>query len=163
MGRKATKAVENACYKARKEAGFESRVAVSAVTGIETTRLANIELDKKLAYPEEIECLSVLYNAPDLKNWYCSKKCPIGMEECSFLKDVEFSKLERNILKFSKNCKTMHTMVDSLTDIAYDGEVDYNEKIIMKNEIKPKLIEARDSLNQLIIWIDKNVGDLNNE
>lgn len=160
MGRSATKAANNACYIARKEAGFESRAVVSNKTGIELTRLANIELDRKIAYPEEIECLSKLYKAPDLKNWYCSKKCPIGMKECSFLKDVEFSKLERNILKFGKNSKKMQALVESLTDIAYDGEVDYYEKKMMKNEIQPCLIEAKKSIEQLIIWIDKNVGDI---
>lgn len=157
--KKAIKASKNACCKARLEADME-RVAVSAATGIEVNRLAKIELDTKIPYPEEIVLMSDLYKAPELENWYCSKMCPIGKRCCSLLKDNEFSKLERNILMLSRNSKKVPQLVDTLTDMAYDGVIDKNEGMIMKNEIKKDLTEMLKTVEQVLLWIDKNVGDI---
>lgn len=157
--KKAIKASKNACCKARLEADME-RSAVSVATGIELNRLAKIELDVKQPHPEEIVLMADLYKAPELENWYCSKMCPIGKRCCSLLKDNEFSKLERNILKLSRNGKKLPQLVDTLTDMAYDGVIDKNEGAIMKNEIKDDLTEMLKTVEQVLLWIDKNVGDI---
>lgn len=160
--KKAIKASKNACCKARLEADME-RVAVSAATGIEVNRLAKIELDTKIPYPEEIVLLTNLYKAPELENWYCSKVCPIGKKCLKELEDVEFSKFERNIVRLSWVAKQMPTLLDSLVEIAEDGKVDYGEKITLSTDILEKIKDFSDKLSQMALWIEKNTWKIFDE
>ena len=59
MGKKATKAADNMYYLARCEAAetnadFSSREKAAELVGIDRTRLARIELDTIVPYPEDI-------------------------------------------------------------------------------------------------------------
>lgn len=72
MPKMATKAVDNVFYKARIAAAswndrLGSREGASEVTGIDRTRLANIELGTINPHPEEVLMLSDTYNAPELQ------------------------------------------------------------------------------------------------
>ena len=60
----------------------------------------------------------------------------------------------------SRNSKKVPQLVDTLTDMAYDGVIDKNEGMIMKNEIKKDLTEILKTVEQVLLWIDKNVGDI---
>ena len=76
MPRMATKAATNVFYKARMEAAswddrLASRDGASEITGIDRTRIANIELGNLNPYPEEVNLLADTYNAPELKTTYC--------------------------------------------------------------------------------------------
>lgn len=71
MPKMATKAADNVFYKARIAAAswndrLGSREGASEVTGIDRTRLANIELGTINPHPEEVLMLSDTYNAPEL-------------------------------------------------------------------------------------------------
>ena len=81
MPKMATKAADNVFYKARIAAAswndrLGSREGASEVTGIDRTRLANIELGTINPHPEEVLMLSDTYNAPELQNHFCSHLCP---------------------------------------------------------------------------------------
>lgn len=72
MPKMATKAADNVFYKARIAAAswndrLGSREGASEVTGIDRTRLANIELGTINPHPEEVLMLSDTYNAPELQ------------------------------------------------------------------------------------------------
>lgn len=84
MPKMATKAADNVFYKARIAAAswndrLGSREGASEVTGIDRTRLANIELGTINPHPEEVLMLSDTYNAPELQNHFCSHLCPLGI------------------------------------------------------------------------------------
>ena len=62
MGKKATKAADNMYYLARCEAAetnadFSSREKAAELVGIDRTRLARIELDTIVPYPEEVKAM----------------------------------------------------------------------------------------------------------
>lgn len=97
MPKMATKAADNVFYKARIAAAswndrLGSREGASEVTGIDRTRLANIELGTINPHPEEVLMLSDTYNAPELQNHFCSHLCPLGIGTIS---PIELEELER--------------------------------------------------------------------
>ncbi len=63
MGKKATKAADNMYYLARCEAAetnadFSSREKAAELVDIDRTRLARIELDTIVPYPEEVKAMA---------------------------------------------------------------------------------------------------------
>ena len=69
MGKKATKAADNMYYLARCEAesnnsDLSSREKAAEIIGIDRTRLARIELDTIVPYPEEVKAMAEVYNTP---------------------------------------------------------------------------------------------------
>ena len=71
MGKKATKAADNMYYLARCEAAetnadFSSREKAAELVGIDRTRLARIELDTIVPYPEEVKAM-----AKDRTGYHC--------------------------------------------------------------------------------------------
>lgn len=111
MPKMATKAADNVFYKARIAAAswndrLGSREGASEVTGIDRTRLANIELGTINPHPEEVLMLSDTYNAPELQNHFCSHLCPLGIGTIS---PIELEELERVTLVASAKssfCRT---------------------------------------------------------
>lgn len=76
MGKHATKAGENIFTQARYNAAkfndrLNSREGASEELGIDRSRLARIELGSKNPFPDEVLMMSDIYNAPELKSYYC--------------------------------------------------------------------------------------------
>lgn len=108
MPKMATKAADNVFYKARIAAAswndrLGSREGASEVTGIDRTRLANIELGTINPHPEEVLMLSDTYNAPELQNHFCSHLCPLGIGTIS---PIELEELERVTLQLISAMKS---------------------------------------------------------
>ena len=111
MPKMATKAADNVFYKARIAAAswndrLGSREGASEVTGIDRTRLANIELGTINPHPEEVLMLSDTYNAPELQNHFCSHLCPLGIGTIS---PIELEELERVTLQLISAMKSLCT------------------------------------------------------
>lgn len=108
MPKMATKAADNVFYRARIAAAswndrLGSREGASEVTGIDRTRLANIELGTINPHPEEVLMLSDTYNAPELQNHFCSHLCPLGIGTIS---PIELEELERVTLQLISAMKS---------------------------------------------------------
>lgn len=130
MSKMATKAADNVFYKARIAAAswndrLGSREGASEVTGIDRTRLANIELGTINPHPEEVLMLSDTYNAPELQNHFCSHLCPLGIGTIS---PIELEELERVTLQLISAMKSLPEVKDGIIDIAADGVIDAKEK-----------------------------------
>lgn len=111
MPKMATKAADNVFYKARIAAAswndrLGSREGASEVTGIDRTRLANIELGTINPHPEEVLMLSDTYNAPELQNHFCSHLCPLGIGTIS---PIELEELERVTLQLISAMKSLRS------------------------------------------------------
>ena len=129
MPKMATKAADNVFYKARIAAAswndrLGSREGASEVTGIDRTRLANIELGTINPHPEEVLMLSDTYNAPELQNHFCSHLCPLGIGTIS---PIELEELERVTLQLISAMKSLPEVKDGIIDIAADGVIDASE------------------------------------
>lgn len=130
MPKMATKAADNVFYRARIAAAswndrLGSREGASEVTGIDRTRLANIELGTINPHPEEVLMLSDTYNAPELQNHFCSHLCPLGIGTIS---PIELEELERVTLQLISAMKSLPEVKDGIIDIAADGVIDAKER-----------------------------------
>ena len=96
MGKHVTKAAGNVFAEARYQAAtfndrLFSREGASEELGIDRSRLARIELGSKNPFPDEVLMMADIYNAPELKSYYCKNMCPLGKD----FPDVKLEALDR--------------------------------------------------------------------
>lgn len=98
MGRKAAKENQTRYLTSRENANL-SRAAASEVLGfVSEDRIERIEYEKSDPYPEEILAMAESYKDPELCNYYCSTKCPIGQKYVPKLKMKTLSQITLEIL-----------------------------------------------------------------
>ena len=101
MGSNPTKAANNMYCKCRLAAAkyndkLNSREGAAEMLGLSSSTLASYELDLTKVVPvESIMMMADVYNAPELKNWYCSNVCPLGAE----FPKIEIEDLDRLTVK----------------------------------------------------------------
>lgn len=135
MGRDAIKACENPCFKCRKEAAkyndrLYSREGAAELLGVSVSSLADYELGICKVIPvDKIVLMAELYNAPELKTWYCSTECPIGKSYP--LPTDQISSVERTALKLLRKLRQsdIEEMTEKLVDIVSDGVVSDDEQV----------------------------------
>ncbi len=85
MSNVTAKTAANAFYQARCRASvhneqLSSREGAADLMSIDRGRIYRIESGVADPYPEEVHLMADLYNAPELRNYYCTEMCPLG--EC---------------------------------------------------------------------------------
>ena len=129
MGRDAMKAGENPCFRCRKEAAkyndkLSSREGAAEMLGVSVSSLADYELGITKVIPvDKIVLMAELYNAPELKAWYCTSECPIGK---SFpMPSSELSSVERTTLNLLRQLRQedVEDVKEKLIDITADGVI----------------------------------------
>ena len=158
MSKKATKAADNMYYLARckaaeKNSDFSSREKTAEVIGIDRTRLARIELETLMPYPEEVKLLAKAYNMPELCNSYCAKECPIGQNH---VREVVIDDFDRLALKVLGSLKDIDSLRDSLISISEDGRIDDSEKEAFQ-DILDSLEQISTNAKALRLWAIKNI------
>lgn len=128
-----TKAADNIYCIARKSAAecndqLNSREGASALTGIERTRLARIELGLITPYPDEVRLMAEVYNAPELMPCYCSHDCQIGKCMGILLPSDQPASLEQLAIRAAIAFRNTEKIRDSLLDITEDGVIDESER-----------------------------------
>ena len=158
MGKKATKAADNMYYLARCEAAetndeVSSREKAAELIGIDRTRLARIELDEIMPYPEEVKSMSEVYNTPELCNSYCARECPLGKGS---VKEVSIEDFDRLALKVLGSLKDIDALRTSLIAISEDGVVQEYERAPFH-----KILDSWDKISTnakaLQLWAIKNI------
>lgn len=94
------KTSSNAFYQARCKASthneqLSSREGAADIMSIDRGRLYRIESGVTNPYPEEIHLMADLYNAPELRNYFCKNCCPLGED----VPEVSTSELDRITIK----------------------------------------------------------------
>lgn len=158
MGKKATKAADNMYYLARYEASkenadFTSREKAAEIIGIDRTRLARIELDTIVPYPEEVLAMAHTYNCPELCNSYCARECSIGKTS---VKEVEIDDFDRLALKVLGSLKDIDDLRMALIAISEDGIISENERGSFQ-EILDSLEKISTNAKALQLWAIKNI------
>lgn len=158
MGKKATKAAENMYYLARSEAAqnnpaFNSREKAAELVVIDRTRLARIELDAIIPYPEEVRSMANVYNTPELCNAYCARECPIGKDS---VREVTIDDFDRLALKVLGSLKDIDQLRASLIAISEDGVIDETERPAFE-EILASLEKISTNAKALQLWAIKNI------
>lgn len=159
MPKMATKAADNVFYKARIIAAswndrLASREGTSEVTGIDRTRLANIELGTVNPHPDEVLMLADTYNAPELQNHFCSTLCPLGIGTVT---PVEVAELEAVVLQMLSVMRHLPEVKDGIIDIAADGVIDEDERVRMKEYLR-MLDEIDSKIQSLKMLYRKQFG-----
>ena len=159
MGTNPTKAMDNIYCRCRKEAAkyndkLNSREGAAELLGVSVSSLADYELGNTKVVPvDKVVLMADLYNAPELKNYYCTHECPIGE---GTVHKLEVAELDRLTIKLLATLRNMTGIKDTLIDIAEDGIISEREK--------PKLNEVLEALDAIVrhsqelrLWAEKNL------
>lgn len=148
--------LSNVFYQARIRASkhndaLSSRDGAADLMAIDRGRLYRIENDVANPYPEEVHLMANLYNAPYLRNMYCTKCCNLG----KYLPEADpTANLDRITVKAIATLRNVTSAKDDLLTIMEDGQIQDDEVPILG-----KIIETMDELNKVTInlknWIQE--------
>lgn len=98
--------------------------------GVSVSTLADYELGITKVIPvDKVVLMADVYNAPELKTWYCSQECPIGrgfpMPSC------EVTTVERTAMQLLKQLRQddVERVKDTLISITADGVISDDERV----------------------------------
>ncbi len=117
--------------------------------GVSVSSLADYELGITKVIPvDKIVLMAELYNAPELKAWYCSTECPIGR---GFpMPSPDITSVERTTIKLLKQLRQseVQKVLDTLVDITSDGVISDGERVDLKGILRylDELIKAAGEL-----------------
>lgn len=160
MGSSPTKAANNMYCKCRLEAAkyndkLNSREGAAEMLGLSPSTLASYELGLTKVVPvESIMLMSDVYNAPELKPWYCTNVCPLGED----MPKLELEELDRITIKTLATLQHISKVRDDLLDITADGVISPDEKPKLDNIIET-LKRVTEVAQSLRIWAEKNIKE----
>ncbi len=161
MPKIAEKTASNVYYQARIKASahndsLSSREGAADIMSIDRGRLYRIESGVANPYPEEVHLMADLYNAPELRNYYCTETCPLGCDQPRVTSET----LDRISVRAMSVFRVVDKTKNMLLDIAEDGRVTKGEEEQLK-EVLRNLSELEEIAQQLKIWTRKNMGYIN--
>lgn len=151
------KTSSNVFYKARSEAAkhndsLSSREGAADIMSIDRGRLYRIESGIAAPYPEEVHLMADLYNAPELRNYFCKNICPLGED----IPRTEIANLDRITVRTLSAIRKLEETKELFLDITEDGVIDESEKGDMEKVLQS--LEALEQITQnLKLWIKKNL------
>ncbi|MBE6723339.1 MAG: helix-turn-helix domain-containing protein [Ruminococcaceae bacterium] len=158
-----TKAADNVYCKARKAAAkynerLNSREGAAEALNVSVSTISDYELGlTKTGVPvEAVVRMADLYNAPELRNWYCSHDCPIGRLDVA---PVKLEDLDRLVIELQDCLKQAGKDREDLLDIAADGRIDKRERPRLKTIIRD-LDKIANGAKDLKMWAEKNLEAL---
>lgn len=151
------KTSSNVFYKARLAASLRneqlsSREGAADIMSIDRGRLYRIESGIANPYPEEIHLMADLYNAPELRNYFCKTICPLGED----IPKAEIADLDRITVKTLSAIRKLGETKELLLDITEDGVIDESEKADME-KVLCNLEELEQIAQNMKLWIKKNL------
>lgn len=147
----------NPFYQARLQASthneqLSSREGAADIMAIDRGRLYRIENGVADPYPEEVHLMADLYGAPELRNWYCRNKCPLGID----FPKIEDASLDRLTIRALASLRNVTEVKETLLGITADGIIDESEKPQL-DEIIKRLDELNEINMNLKAWTAKNL------
>jgi transcriptional regulator with XRE-family HTH domain len=139
----------------RKNKNLCSREKAAKALGISPMSLNNYETGVTAPPPRVVSKMAEVYNAPELKYFYCRNMCDIN---ASLIPDVEAdtNKLDvgRLTLRLLKSLKNITNIKESLIDIAEDGTVNEAEKESFREILDELTVIVKHAL-ELRLWAEK--------
>lgn len=157
MSNIAAKTSANVFYKARYAASshneqLSSREGAADIMSIDRGRLYRIESGIANPYPEEIHLMADLYNAPELRNYFCKTICPLGED----IPKAEVADIDRITIRTLSAIRKLGETKELLLDITEDGIIDESEKNDMEKVLQ-NLEELEQIAQNMKLWIKKNL------
>ena len=160
MGYYPTKAADNIYCRCRKEAAkfndsLNSREGAAEQQNVSVSTLSDYELGITKSVPvDAVVRMADLYNAPELRNYYCTHDCPIGRTD---VPPVHLEELDRLVIELQGFLKSAGEDRENLLDIAADGKIDNAERPRLER-ILSDLDAISKGANSLKLWVQKNLG-----
>lgn len=147
----------NVFYQARCKASahneqLKSREGAADIMLIDRGRLYRIESGLTNPYPEEVLLMSDLYNAPELRNFYCTNTCPLGKD----FPKVDVQDLDRITIRVLNTFRKINETKEMLLDVTADGIITEDEQEDMQ-KILETLEEMEQVTQSLKLWVKKNL------
>ena len=147
----------NVFYQARCKASthneqLKSREGAADIMLIDRGRLYRIESGLTNPYPEEVLLMSDLYNAPELRNFYCTNTCPLGKD----FPKVDVQELDRITIRVLNTFRKINETKEMLLDVTADGIITEDEQEDMQ-KILETLEEMEQVTQSLKLWVKKNL------
>lgn len=139
---------ENIYFKCRKQAALSndrlnSRGGAAEYLGISESSLTHYELGITKNIPADVVVtMAELYNAPELKNYYCRNECPIGKNLPVATEETPIALATVHLLE-NLNPDTIKQYSNELIKIASDGKVSPDEALQLG-----ELLDALDKITQ---------------
>lgn len=158
MGRRPTKAADNPFCIARLDAAnynerLFSKDGAAELLGVSTSTLSDYELGlTKIVPPDMVVKMADLYNAPELRNFYCREMCPLGSD----VPVLELEDLDRITVKAMASLRKTAETKDILLDITEDGVISEEEKSELEKVLQ-NLDEISAIAQSLKVWAEKNL------
>ena len=157
MSNIAAKTASNIFYQARCKASthneqLSSREGAADFMSIDRGRLSRIESGVANPYPEEVHLMADLYNAPELRNYYCTEICPLGCD----MPKVGAVDLDRITVRALSSFKKISQTEKILLDITEDGVISDDERPAMQKVLE-NLGDLEAITQNLKVWVKKNL------
>ncbi len=158
MGRRPTKAADNPFCQARIMASryndrLLSKEGAAEYLGISVSTLSDYELGvTKVIPPDMVLKMADLYNAPELRNYYCREMCPLGGD----VPVLELEDLDRITVRAMASLRKISETKELLLDITEDGVISEEERPSLKKVLRT-LDEISAVTQSLKAWTQKNL------
>ncbi len=142
------------CAAAKYNERLSSREKVEEIISIDRGKLYRIERGVAIPYPEEIHMMADLYNAPQLRNYYCRNCCILGKD----MPEACIEDIDRITIRALVTLRKVSDTKNALLDIMEDGIIDDDEKPVLY-EIVKVLDEINEVTASLKNWIKRNINN----
>lgn len=154
MGKKSTKENKNIYQSCRESLDMSRAKASEQMEGMSAARIEKIENGQEPT-PYDVVQMADCYKHPELCNYYCSHKCPIGAR---YVPEVEIAELSNIILETIASLNELNPLTSRLIQIARDGEIS-DDEIPDFAYISSKLDEVSLAVDSLNLWVDKTIAE----
>ncbi|MGM9940408.1 MAG: helix-turn-helix domain-containing protein [Bulleidia sp.] len=157
MGKKSIKEDKNIFQLAREEVGLTRAQASEKLVFISESRIEKYESGKSEVHPEEVLAMSKAYKKPLLCNYYCSRMCPIGMEN---VPEIEMKDLAQIVLKTLATLNTLEEEKDRFIEITADAKVS-DDELMDFVRIQKGIEQIGMASDSLAMWMNQMVANGN--
>ena len=156
MGSNPTKIEENIYLRCRKDAAkyndkLNSREGAAELLGISPFSLRDYEVGATKFVPvDKVLIMADLYNAPELKRYYCANECPLG----AYCSEIQPMPAERTYIRLKNAIADIDQAMESLSEIMDDGIITEDEIDTLK-DVKELFIKARQRVDETLAVLEK--------
>lgn len=156
MPKQATKASGNRYYEARiRAAKWNEQLLTRAgaaehLDGVTADSLKKYELDITRPPNIVVALMADAYNAPELRQWYCTNECPLG-KDC---REIPEMPAERALIRLQNSVQEMEQLTRQLSLIMEDGAVDEAERQVIP-QLREKLLEFRRRTDENLAMLER--------
>ena len=155
MPKVSSKENKNVFFQKREELGLTREKASELLESITPERIEKIENERCAPHPDEVLIMADKYKAPELRNYYCSKQCPIGI---NYVPEVKVKDLSQIVLRMLAPLNSIQSRQARFIEITSDGEI-HDDEIEDFVAIQDELSKISMTVDALQIWSEQMLAN----